>query len=169
MLIIIGWNKLPYQPYMMTSSNGNIFRVTDPLCGEFLWLLVNSSHKGQWRVALMFCLICAWINGWANIREADDLRCHRAYYDVTVMYALISGSPNNMQFGAPLRRPVYTHSLHNGPQLSHITWTSAGMHQRHAIQVYLDVYRYKWGYILARLPNYPTAIFSPVTRSQHDF
>ena len=23
------------QPYMMTSSNGNIFRVTGPLCGEF--------------------------------------------------------------------------------------------------------------------------------------
>ena len=26
------------QQYMMTSSNGNIFRVTDPLCGEFTGL-----------------------------------------------------------------------------------------------------------------------------------
>ena len=25
---------------------------------------VNSSHKGQWRRALMFSFICAWINGW---------------------------------------------------------------------------------------------------------
>ena len=25
----------PYLPYMMTSSNGSIFRVTGPLCGEF--------------------------------------------------------------------------------------------------------------------------------------
>ena len=34
-------------PYMMTSSNGNIFRVTGPLCGEFTGTPVNSSHKGQ--------------------------------------------------------------------------------------------------------------------------
>ena len=28
---------------------------------------VNSPHKGQWRGALIFSLICAWINGWINI------------------------------------------------------------------------------------------------------
>ena len=33
----------------------------------------------------MFSLICAWINGWVNNREAGDLRRHRAHYDVTVM------------------------------------------------------------------------------------
>ena len=27
---------------------------------------VNSPHKGQWRVALMFSLICASTNGWAK-------------------------------------------------------------------------------------------------------
>ena len=42
-------------------------------------------HKGQWRGALMFSLICAWINGWVNNREAGDLRRYRAHYDVTVM------------------------------------------------------------------------------------
>ena len=46
---------------------------------------VGSPHKGQWRGALMFCLICAWINGWVNNREAGDLRRHRSHYDVTVM------------------------------------------------------------------------------------
>ena len=46
---------------------------------------VNSPHKGQWRGALMFSLICAWINGWANNRENGDLRRRRAYYDVIVM------------------------------------------------------------------------------------
>ena len=30
---------------------------------------VNSPHKGQWRGALMFSLICAWINGWVNNGE----------------------------------------------------------------------------------------------------
>ena len=46
---------------------------------------VNSPHKGQWRGALIFSLICVWINGWVNNREAGDLRRYRAYYDVIVM------------------------------------------------------------------------------------
>ena len=46
---------------------------------------VNSSHKGQWRRALMFFFICVWINGCVNNREAGDLRRYRAHYDVRVM------------------------------------------------------------------------------------
>ena len=46
---------------------------------------VNSSHKGQWRGALMFSLICIWMNGWENKGEAGGLICHRAHYDVIVM------------------------------------------------------------------------------------
>ena len=46
---------------------------------------VNSLHKGQWRGPLMFCLICTWINGWVNNREAGELRRHRAHYDVIVV------------------------------------------------------------------------------------
>ena len=46
---------------------------------------VNSPHKGQWRGALMFSLICVWTNGWVNNREAGDLRRYRADYDVIVM------------------------------------------------------------------------------------
>ena len=62
--------------FMMTSSNGNVFRVSDHLCGDF---------TGQWRRALMLSLICTWINVWVNNREAGDLRRYRAHYDVTVM------------------------------------------------------------------------------------
>ena len=50
---------------------------------------MNSPHKGQWRGALMFSLICAWRNDWVNNREAGDLRRHRAHYDVTVMWLLV--------------------------------------------------------------------------------
>ena len=46
---------------------------------------VNSPHRGQWRRALMFSLICAGIKDWVNNREAGDLRRHRGYYDVNVM------------------------------------------------------------------------------------
>ena len=46
---------------------------------------VNSPHKGQWRGALVFSLICARKNGWVNNRETGDLRRHRDHYDVTVM------------------------------------------------------------------------------------
>ena len=75
---------------MMTSSNGNIFRVAGHLCGEFTGPL-NSPHKGQWRGALMFSLICVWINGWVNNREDGDLRRYRAHCDVIVMqFAIIA-------------------------------------------------------------------------------
>ena len=70
---------------MSTSSNGNIFYVTVHLCGEFTgprWILrTKASDAELW----CFSLICAWINGWVNNREAGDLRRHCAYYDVIVM------------------------------------------------------------------------------------
>ena len=55
---------------------------------SFVWRIhrspVNSPHKGQWR-GVVFSLICAWINGWVNNREAGDLRRQRAHCDVNVM------------------------------------------------------------------------------------
>ena len=60
-----------------------------PRYWTFVWGIrrspVNSPHKGQWRGALMFSLICAWICSWINNREACDLRRHRAHYGATVM------------------------------------------------------------------------------------
>ena len=70
----IGWGHSQIDPcipiiqlhIMMTSSNGNIFRITGLLCGEF------TGHKDHWRRALMFSLICAWTNSWANNGKAGD-------------------------------------------------------------------------------------------------
>ena len=45
-----------------------------PVPGEF-------PTQRQWRGALMFSLICVWINSWVNNR---DLRHYRAHYDVSV-------------------------------------------------------------------------------------
>ena len=79
---IYWWKTTTKHTYMMTSWNGNIFRVTGHLCGEFTG-------------ALMFSLICIWINGWVNNREAGDLRRYRAHYDAIVMkrqlYAYVFG------------------------------------------------------------------------------
>ena len=46
---------------------------------------VNYPHKGHWREAWMFSLICARINASVNNLEAGDLRRHHAHYDVSVM------------------------------------------------------------------------------------
>ena len=59
--------------HMMTSPNGNIFRVTSPLCREFLGT-GEFPYKGQSRGALMFSVTCTRINGWVNNREAGGLR-----------------------------------------------------------------------------------------------
>ena len=77
--------QYPCGKNMMTSSNGIIFRVIGPLCGEFTGKPVISPHKGQWRGALVFSLICDWINGWVKNCEAGDIRRHQTYYDVIVI------------------------------------------------------------------------------------
>ena len=49
----------------------------------------------------MFSLICVWINGWVNNREAGDLRRHRGHYDVIVMQnlALTKYSTHTLRVG----------------------------------------------------------------------
>ena len=42
-----------------------------PFVGGINQSPVDSPHKGQWRGALMFSLIC-WTNGWGNNRGAGD-------------------------------------------------------------------------------------------------
>ena len=118
---------------MMTSSNGNIFRVTSPLCGEFTgnrWIpLTKASDAELW----CFLWSAPWIDGWVNNREdgdlrrhhawrndwvnngdTGDLRRHRAHYDVTVMawwhhgisVLLALGAGNLMICGLPSQREL---------------------------------------------------------------
>ena len=69
---------------MMTSSNGNIFRVTGHLCGEFTgprWIPRAKASDAE-----LWCFFDLRLNnGWVNNREAGDLKRYCAYYDVTVM------------------------------------------------------------------------------------
>ena len=74
-VVVIKWKHFPrYWPFV------------------WVWRLhrspVISPHKGQWRGALMFSLICSWIIGWVNNGAAGDLRRHRTHYDVIVMFLL---------------------------------------------------------------------------------
>ena len=83
---IVGAQRRPRHRIMMTSSNGNIhFPRYWPFVRGIHRSPVNSPHKGQWRGALVFSLICVRINGWVNNREAGDFRRYRAHYDVTVI------------------------------------------------------------------------------------
>ena len=58
---------------MMTSSNGNIFRVTGLLCGEFTghrWITRTKASDAE------FHDFCAFTNNWANNGDAGYLRRH---------------------------------------------------------------------------------------------
>ena len=55
---------------LITSSNGNIFRVTYLLWGE---TAVDSPRKDQRRGTFTFSLISAWTNGWINHRDPGEL------------------------------------------------------------------------------------------------
>ena len=69
---------------------------------------VNSPHKGQWRGALMFSLICVEINSWENNREAGDLRRCRAHYGVVVMRQIIF---HISQFAILNNHPVHNYAM----------------------------------------------------------
>ena len=68
------------EPYQIEA-----FSALLAICAGIHRSLVNSPPKAQWRGALIFSLICAWMNGCVNNREAGDLRRYRPYYDVIVM------------------------------------------------------------------------------------
>ena len=70
---------------MMTSSNGNIFRVNGPLCGEFTGPRRIPRTKASDAELWCFLWSTPWINGWVNNREAGDFGHHRSHYDVIVM------------------------------------------------------------------------------------
>ena len=73
---------------MMTSSNGNIFRVTGPLCGEFTgprWIPRTKASDAE-----LWCFLH---------RETGDLRRQCGHYDVIVMCAILSPALNSFCAG----------------------------------------------------------------------
>ena len=79
-------NRIPCTRNMMTSSNGNISRVTGHLCGEF----TGPPHKGQWHGALIFFFdvrlnirLSKQSRGWWFETLSRPLWCHRNenYFD----------------------------------------------------------------------------------------
>ena len=66
------------------------FPVTGHLCRELTGHRWISPQKGRWGGALMFPLICVWINSWVSNREAGDLRRYQALCDVAVMIVVIA-------------------------------------------------------------------------------
>ena len=83
-----------------------------PFVGGIHRLELNSQHKGQWRGALMFSLICTWRNGLVNNGEAGDLRRHLGHYDVTRMW----DPPGEVHVSSPR-----THGMHT----SHASYTGS--------------------------------------------
>ena len=109
--------------HMMTSSNGNIFRVTGHLCGEFTgprWIPHTKASDAE-----LWCFLWSapWINSCVNNREAGDLRRQRTHYDVIVMmqaqtrFCRLIHSPSPVTIGLS----VGYETLHH-PLLYRIAW-----------------------------------------------
>ena len=117
--ISIYWNHFPNKSVIYT--NNKLISLLTRYLGWLCFLLISTTprvcifklehddvikrnhfprywHKSQWRGALMFSLIYAWINDWVNNRKAGDLRRHRGHYGVIVMESYVqvyigNGSP----------------------------------------------------------------------------
>ena len=109
----IQWVRLEYKVNLWHENNALHDDVIKwkhlPRYWPFVWGIhrspVNSPHKGQRRGAEMFSLICVWINGWVNNREAGDLRSYRAHYDVSVTstWHIAMGLQNGVHFASASR------------------------------------------------------------------
>ena len=89
LIVNAGYKKnVTQNPFSWWRHQAETFPRYWPFVRGIHWSPVNSPHKGQWRGALMFSLICVCINGWVNNREAGDLRRISSTYDVSVMYML---------------------------------------------------------------------------------
>ena len=73
-VVVVSYNSVRALQDPFTGHDEVIQWKHFPRYWPFVWGIhrspVNSPHKGQW--ALMFSLICAWINGWVNNRGAGD-------------------------------------------------------------------------------------------------
>ena len=96
--IACNWNTYMFSDFQVCSRSCSVhddvikwkhFPRNWPFVREIHRSPVNFPHKGQWRGALMFSLIYAWINDWVNNREAGDLRRQPGHYDVIVMWHYI--------------------------------------------------------------------------------
>ena len=67
--------------HMMTSSNGNIFRITGPLCGHRWIPLTKASDAKLW----WFLWSAPEQTSLLSKRRAGDFRCHRAHYDIIIL------------------------------------------------------------------------------------
>ena len=86
------WQMLRYAIVMMWNKTMYLYCFHDDAIKwkYFPRSRLDSPYKVQWRGALMFSLICAWINGWANNRDAGDLIHHGTHYDVIVIHTALT-------------------------------------------------------------------------------
>ena len=89
---------------------------------------MNVPHKGQWRGALMFSLICVWTNGWVNNRYTGDLRhSYRISYLLYISRSLwhhcnVHTLPSSLQ--ASLFIPIFAIGNHDSNGLAQFeVWT----------------------------------------------
>ena len=90
--------------YHDDSWNGHFFLRDWPFVRGIHRSPVNSPH------ALMFSLICIWINDWVNNHEAVELRRHRGHYDVTVITGWSASNPCTCCWGYQSGRGLWTDS-----------------------------------------------------------
>ena len=84
-IVLLNFGKAMHPNHDDVIKYNTTFCALLDLCAGNSPVPVNCPHKGQWRGALMFYLICAWINSWVYNRGAGNLRRHRAHYDIIVM------------------------------------------------------------------------------------
>ena len=128
---------------MMTSSNGNIFRVTGPLCGEF---------TGHWWIHLKRPATLGFdvffdlrLNKPLSKGNAGDFRRHRAHYDVNGMRLIRSLKAKNH----PILKIIWKWCfLDKYMRVEHLFDIYAKIYMlTHRVEFYMSYFSYHWSLI----------------------
>ena len=137
----------------MTSSNGNIFRVTGHLCGEFTGPRWIPHKKASDAELWYFSLIHTRINGWVNNGYAGDLRRHRAHYDVNPNNTTSSIQLNDITCLAHKRDPLLNNfeliimsNKHRHTYTSQFTYTALRIYNVSHLTIYKPFFLYDLHY-----------------------
>ena len=129
------------------------------------WPFERGIHRSLWiphtkasdAEILMFSLICVWINGWVNNREADDLRRHHGHCDINVMLTIISLFPKVwwslhwvMQCLAPYRqKDIAWTNVDQVPQCTYKSPLLMSWYHTHTLPHYFtNLYTAYWYFLL---------------------
>ena len=105
------WDTITQSGAIIAWSNISLYYIKESICHQWIPLTKASDMEH------VFSDLCAWTKSWATNRDAGNLRCHLAHYDINVMVFMWHHSnPDSKVYGANMG-PTWVLLVPDGPHV----------------------------------------------------